>query len=209
MVSDHDAPSLRVTAARKRVAPQRYADLQGVGRAALLTQQSDATARTRTAMSRARRGRPGFGRRQHAGGKGARSDWKLGAAFKHVLNGKAFSFSRRKEDSVAGIGLFTEAALARRTTLGYFTGQRVTAEEAARRRASGAKCIISYLDLESAAVWLDGSKSRTSPVGWLNSSRDTGKQANVDFVVDGEKLTVVTLRAVASGEELLADYSWS
>ena len=121
----------------------------------------------------------------------------------------AYSFSCRQEGAVAGTGLFTETALKARTTLGAFTGQVLAAAEDRARRARRVKSLLSFKTLEGKRAWIDGSAGRASCFVWLNSSRGTGRTANVELCVQGEQLLVRTLVAVASGTELVADYAWT
>lgn len=130
-----------------------------------------------------------------------------GVTFKQCFERHTFELSLRRQGAVAGVGLFAESPLPRRSTLGFFTGQRVTRMEALERLSKKAKCIISYEGLEG-KVWLDGSRGLVSVFQRINSSRGSGLAANVEFAVFQDRLTVRTLRTVQPGEELLADYDW-
>jgi hypothetical protein len=63
---------------------------------------------------------------------------------------------------------------------------------------------VRYTDLDGEEAFLDG--EGRSDRAFVNSVAGTREQANVEFVCDGECLEAVTLRAVAEGAELLADY---
>jgi len=197
----------RVAAARFRRKPVRLADELGAGAVATVTQRSGAAARTKTAMTKHMRRRVGFGRSARRAPQRGRAGF--GVPFAHVCMGAAYSFSCRREGAVAGTGLFTETALKARATLGAFTGQVLAAAEARARRARRVKSLLSFKTLEGKRAWIDGSAGRASCFVWLNSSRGTGRTANVELCVQGEQLLVRTLVAIAPGTELLADYAWA
>ena len=71
------------------------------------------------------------------------------------------------------------------------------------------KSLLSFKTLEGKRAWIDGSAGRASCFVWLNSSRGTGRTANVELCVQGEQLLVRTLVAVASGTELVAGDAWN
>ena len=101
-------------------------------------------------------------------------------------------------------GLFAARALPARHALGAFDGVRLTAAQFAQRKAAGGRCLLRYTDLDGKEVLLDG--EGRSDRAFVNSVAGTGFRANVEFVCNGECLEAYTLRAVATGEELLADY---
>lgn len=106
---------------------------------------------------------------------------------------------------VDGTGLFAAHALPARHALGEFVGVRLTAGEFSRRKAAGgAHCLVRFTDLDGQEVFLDG--EGRSDRAFVNSVAGTGCEANVEFVCNGVSLEAITLRAVAAGEELLADY---
>ena len=106
--------------------------------------------------------------------------------------------------SLHGTGLFAARALPIRHSLGAFDGARLTSAEFTQRKAAGGRCLLRYTDLDGKEVLLDG--EGRSDRAFVNSVAGTGCEANVEFVCNGECLQVYTLRAVAEGEELLADY---
>ena len=108
------------------------------------------------------------------------------------------------KSAVHGTGLFAARALPARHALGTFDGARLTSAEFARRKAAGGRCLLRYTDLDGKEVLLDG--EGRSDRAFVNSVAGTGCEANVEFVCNGECLEAYTLRAVAEGEELLADY---
>ena len=65
--------------------------------------------------------------------------------------------------------------------------------------------MVRFTDLDGAEVHLD-SEGRC-PVAHVNSVQGTGLLPNCEFVSDGRRVEVVTLRAVPRGAELLADYA--
>ena len=105
---------------------------------------------------------------------------------------------------VHGTGLFAARALPARHALGVFDGARLTAAQFAQRKAAGGRCLLRYTELDGKEVLLDG--EGRSNRAFVNSVAGTGCEANVEFVCNGECLQVYTLRAVAEGEELLAEY---
>ena len=108
------------------------------------------------------------------------------------------------KSAVHGTGLFAARAMPARHALGAFDGARLTSAGFAQRKAARGRCLLRYTDLDGKEVFLDG--EGRSDRAFVNSVAGTGLQANVEFVCDGECLQVYTLRAVAEGEELLADY---
>jgi hypothetical protein len=109
------------------------------------------------------------------------------------------------KSAVHGTGLFAASAVPARHALGELVGVRLTAGEFARRKAAGgAHCLVRFTDLDGQAAFLDGAGCSAS--AFVNSVAGTRLQANVEFVCNGACLEAYTLRAVAEGEELLADY---
>ena len=92
-----------------------------------------------------------------------------------------FTFSLRRAGAVAGVGLFAEARIRKRAVLGVFTGQAVSRAVALERRARGAKCIVQF-ERDGKRVYLDGSRGKASCFCWLNSCRNSGREAIVEFV---------------------------
>ena len=108
------------------------------------------------------------------------------------------------KSAVHGTGLFAARAMPARHALGAFDGARLTSAGFAQRKAARGRCLLRYTDLDGKEVFLDG--EGRSDRAFVNSVAGTGLQANVEFVCDGECLQVYTLRAVAEGEELFAEY---
>jgi hypothetical protein len=108
------------------------------------------------------------------------------------------------KSAVHGTGLFAARGLPARHALGTFTGVRLTDAQFAQRKAAGGRCLLRFTDLDGQEVLLDG--EGRSNRAFVNSVAGTGCEANVEFVCNGECLQVYTLRAVAEGEELLAEY---
>ena len=171
---------------------------QTVGRAA-------STNASRKKQMRARPG--GWGRLvgRPADRKLGRRGAVLGRVIPVRFMGKVRHFSKRESD-VDGVGLFAEQSLNAGETLGFFTGELLSRRGAAVRRRAGAKCIIEYSMGDEGTVYLDGSCGRSCLFQYINSAAGSGKVANVQFVVIGDRLCVETRAAAGDGDELLADY---
>ena len=163
-----------------------------------------------------RRSRRGTGASRGAAGRACkrptnrtlgRHGFELDAPYRHVLGEQLFEFTRSNSE-LHGIGLFALQEIAAGTTLGYFTGSPLPAAEGRARRKAGRKCVFDFEADEGGRAWFDGSRGATTPFVWLNSSRGSGFLTNVRFVESdaGAHFYVVTIAAVADGDELLADY---
>ena len=198
--------SVVVTIPVKRKQVERLADTLGAGAAPVVTQASGAAADPLN-VRRRRRGCVGYGRRLRRATQRGRE--RFGVPFSHQCGGLRFSFSCRKAGAVAGVGLFTEMAIAKRgVLLGAFTGKVLTPAQARERRRAHAKSLLNFVSLEGSTAWVDGSAGRSSIFIWLNSSRGSGRNPNVELCCTGQQITVRTLLAIAPGTELLADYNW-
>jgi len=109
------------------------------------------------------------------------------------------------DSPIHGRGLIAARDLPARASLGELVGERITAAEFAKRKAAGGACLVRFTDLDGAEVHLDG--EGRCPVAHVNSVQGTGLLPNCEFVSDGRRVEVVTLRAVPQGAELLADYA--
>ena len=200
---------MSVAAKRSRRQPERLADTMGVGAPPPpLTQRWGKLCRA-TFVRRGSRGKVGFGRTQRFAKKNYGGGIRDGLPFPlRCSNGSEVSLYFSRQGAVAGVGLFAAEPIAACQTLGFFTGQKIDAAEARSRRAASAKCILQFVDLNGAPVYLDGSRGCTSPFGRINSSKGSRREANVEFVCVGEQQTVQTLSAIARDEEFLADYCW-
>jgi hypothetical protein len=209
------APSASRYPARARGAPKRLADKLGASAPPTAPLQAfGRAAHASEAKRKHMRGRKGgFGRsaKYVTKQKLARgTTYRRGVPFKQVLvygGGKRVTFLlSRRASAIAGDGLFAEQPLAARAELGFFTGVRLDAQAAKRCSAAGGKCLVLVDGDEE--LYLNGSRGRTSCFVLVNSVHGTGRAPNVEFVSDGARVFVRTLRAVALGEELVADYDW-
>ena len=189
----------------KRKQVERLADKLGAGAVPVVKQCSGAAAAP-LAVRRRRRGRVGYGKRLRRAPQRGREDF--GVPFAHECGGLRFTFSCRQAGAVAGVGLFTERAIRKRVLLGAFTGKVLTPSQARDRRSAHAKSLLKFVSLEGSTAWIDGSAGRSSVFIWLNSSRGSGRDPNVELCCTGLQITVRTLCAIAPGTELLADYNW-
>ena len=203
--------------ARRAVAPRkskatalkRLAHVLGPAACVVSVQKQGRALTAHLPQCRAMRGRCGYGRcaRRGAVRKMGRLNVPLGKPLRVEYGPARFTFSRRRAGAVADVGLFTLERIRKGAVLGVFTGQEVSRTVALQRRASGAKCIVQF-ERDGKRVYLDGSKGRTSCFCWLNSSRGSGREANVEFVVIDHLMAVQTLSVVEPDTELLADYDW-
>ena len=198
--------SAETTVRRNRVQVQRLADKLGAGTVPLVKQCSGAAAAP-LSMRKHMRGRDGFCKRQRRAPQRGRE--RFGMPFAHECGDLRLSLSCRKVGAVAGVGLFTETAIEKRgVLLGAFTGKVLTPAQARERRGACAKSLLNFVSLEGTTAWIDGSAGRSSVFIWLNSSRGSGRDPNVELWCTGQQIAVRTLRAIAPGTELLADYKW-
>jgi SET domain-containing protein len=104
---------------------------------------------------------------------------------------------RVRRSRIAGKGLFTPVAIARRAKIGEFEGEAIGLREA-RRRAKG-RDIIAIVELERHAL-----DATDSPRGFrfINHSCDP----NTFFRCTPARAEVYALRDIAAGEELTVDY---
>ena len=109
------------------------------------------------------------------------------------------------DSPIHGRGLIAARDLPARASLGELVGERITPAEFAKRKAAGGACLVRFTDLDGAEVHLDG--EGRCLVAHVNSVQGTGLLPNCEFVSDGQRVEVVTLRAVPRGAELLADYA--
>ena len=109
------------------------------------------------------------------------------------------------ESPIHGRGLIAAKDLPARTSLGELVGERITPAEFAKRKAAGGACLVRFTDLDGAEVHLDG--EGRCMVAHVNSVQGTDLLPNCEFVSDGQRVEVVTRRAVPRGAELLADYA--
>ena len=198
--------SAETTVRRKRAQVQRLADKLGAGTAPLVKQCSGAAAAP-LAIRKHMRGRVGFGKRHRRAPQRGRE--RFGMPFAHKCGDMRLSFSCRRVGAVAGVGLFTETAIAKRgVLLGAFSGKVLTKAQARERRGAQAKSLLNFVTLDGTTAWIDGSAGRSSVFIWLNSSRGSGRAPNVELWCTGQQLAVRTLCPIAKGTELLADYKW-
>jgi len=117
--------------------------------------------------------------------------------------------TRVDKSAVAGKGLFATRELNAGHSLGEFLADRISREAFLARRSQGAPSLLTFKDLDSAVVYLDGSPNGEPLCNlfYVNSVHRQGVLSNVALVCDGESILMRTTRAVATDEELLMDYA--
>ena len=100
-----------------------------------------------------------------------------------------------------------EGVIRKGTLLGAFTGEVLTTEEVAHRRAERWAARATLVQV-TCTVYLDPTRGKVSCWRWLNSSIGTGKGASVEWVADGVHVLVRTRADIVPGQELLAAYDW-
>ena len=111
--------------------------------------------------------------------------------------------------AIGGLGCFAARTLLPGASLGRFHGKTVSRAEAQRLSLAGASSILSFTTWRGTNAWLYSDV--LCPLSKINSSRGAWKAPppNVEFVCDGQSVSVVVTRPLAPGDELLADYDWS
>jgi uncharacterized protein len=99
--------------------------------------------------------------------------------------------------SATGLGLFAIRAIKRSAYIATYRGPRLTAEEADRREARGARYMF-----ELTSRWTIDGSPRYNIARYINHSC----YPNATPIVRKGKITIVALRKIAPGEEITYNY---
>lgn len=114
-----------------------------------------------------------------------------------------------RRSTIAGHGLFAKTVLPVGTTLGWYRGRLLTRSEA---KASGSDSIlrlqirpwwVTRADWKTGYTYVDAKGGTDQQLRFVNSSKGTGRAANVRMRDNGEFRTI---DEVCIGEEMLMDY---
>ena len=105
----------------------------------------------------------------------------------------------------AGMGLFAARPVRRGERIAKYTGDLVPADQLTE---DGPLARSGYLLELSERLSLDAARTNTAPGRLVNDARGSGRRNNVKFVCNqnNKTVTLVTLRAIKQGEELLVRY---
>lgn len=99
--------------------------------------------------------------------------------------------------SRTGLGLFATEPISKRTLIAYYTGQRISNDEAIRREDKGGRYLY-----ELNSRWTIDGKSRRNVARYANHSCRPNAESDV---VKG-KITIRAIRNIEPGDEITYDY---
>jgi SET domain-containing protein len=105
-----------------------------------------------------------------------------------------------RRSSIHGRGVFAAKRLSEGEVLLDYAGERIDADEAARRHQNSAEGHTFFFDLGNGWIIDGGSGGNASR--WINHACEP----NVIAEIDGDTVTIVAARDIEVGEELLLDY---
>jgi hypothetical protein len=122
---------------------------------------------------------------------------------------KQFVFTLERS-SVHGIGLHARCRIKKESVLGFFTGARLSTEEAEAAHRKGASKSLVGVPYDGDWVWWDASKGQKCIFGWVNSCAGLPGvvEPSVRFEAGATRLVVVANEDIEVGQELLARYEY-
>lgn len=190
---------------RRRVPSKRLID-EVEQRAVKKQRSTPESARRSPSLRRRLSGFGSFSR--HPGNHKKGRNAAKGGLVSHSYKDRPFRFNKKRDGAIHGMGLFSAEPIPGGVPLGFFSGKRLNAPEAAElRRKSRSLCLV-LLD-EEEEVYINGAaRGFVSPFRWINSVQGTtGRVPNVEFVRADDEVEIWSLAdEIAADVELLADY---